>query len=154
MDNIIERIKTFEDACEWCLANDKSHLVAAYQSICESNKTGCEDVEAYLKLRIICTALNEGWQATSRGEERYNPWFESTLWEEFDELDEKDKKEITSDKNFYPAKNGYLMFGGVLLDEHGAYLSYGKQIALKSEEIAEYCGKQFIDVWARFMDYV
>lgn len=79
--DIMERVKTFEDACrELGIKPDKW--------IQDREELGLEpDVIAYMKLRIICKALNEGWEPQfTENEWRYYPWF--VLWTE-DELSEK-----------------------------------------------------------------
>lgn len=86
--DIMERVKTFEDACRE-LGEDHP-FVRSYNgyanNIHENNKNDT-DILAYLKLRIICAALNEGWEPLFTEDEwRYYPWF--TLWTE-DELSEK-----------------------------------------------------------------
>ena len=60
---IIERVKTFEDACRELGADHP--FVLAYQNtnlrdpeVAEENR----DILAYMKLRIIAAALNEGWK--------------------------------------------------------------------------------------------
>ena len=84
--DVKERIKTFEDACReigidaeaW--SRDKISL-------------GLEpDVLAFLKLRIIVKALNEGWEPQFIEDEyRYYPWFILYTGEEYNKLDEEEK---------------------------------------------------------------
>lgn len=85
---ITERVKTFEDACRE-LGEDHP-FVLAYQNtnlrdpeVAEENR----DILAYMKLRIIAAALNDGWEPQFTEDEwRWYPWF--TLWTE-EELSEK-----------------------------------------------------------------
>ena len=70
--NIIDRIKTFEDACrelniQPSELNVSGHLEKHFDSIA-----------AYSKLIIIAEALNEGWTPTwsNNNETKYYPWFE------------------------------------------------------------------------------
>ena len=85
---ITERVKTFEDACRELGADHP--FVLAYQNtnlrdpeVAEENR----DILAYMKLRIIAAALNEGWEPQFTEDEwRWYPWF--TLWTE-EELSEK-----------------------------------------------------------------
>ena len=56
--DIMDRVKTFEDACNE-LGEDNCFVrryKALYEEICDDR-----DMVAYLKLRIVCAALNEGW---------------------------------------------------------------------------------------------
>ena len=73
---VTERIKTFEDACN--ALGDEHPLVTQYRLIAGAY-TGdpiTQDLIAYLKLRIIVTALNEGWEPQFTNDEyRYYPWF-------------------------------------------------------------------------------
>lgn len=90
---ITERIKTFEDACDKLGENDV--LVAEYKSFIRDKITYSDDVIAYLKLRIICAALNEGWKPTFNGDElHYFPWFDIYTKREYEELDENKKKKF------------------------------------------------------------
>lgn len=87
--DVKERIKTFEDACReigidaeaW--SRDKISL-------------GLEpDVLAFLKLRIIVKALNEGWEPQFIEDEyRYYPWFILYTGEEYNKLDEEEKSRV------------------------------------------------------------
>ena len=70
--SIMERVKTFEDACEE-LGEDHQY-VKAYREWIRVSFADCKDITAYLKLRIICTALNDGWKLKFAGNEfRYYP---------------------------------------------------------------------------------
>ena len=112
--NIMERVKTFEDACE--VLGEEHSYVQEYRGIANVNFDFTQDIIAYLKLRIIAEALNEGWKPTfSDGECRYYPWLD-----------------------IYP-KDGYEK------------LYHGSQIIFKTRELAEYCEKQFIDIWADYL---
>ena len=75
MRPITERVKTFEDACNEL--GEENVLVQAYRTAefnTSGNQNDVSDVVAYLKLRIIVAALNEGWQPTfSDDEYRYYP---------------------------------------------------------------------------------
>lgn len=88
--DIKERVKTFDDAVV-ILEND-NQAVIDYYAIAE--KTCTEDILAFAKLRVIAEALNEGWKPKFDGDEcRYYPWFYIYTKEEYEELDEDEKKE-------------------------------------------------------------
>ena len=56
---VTERVKTFEDALNEL--GEHNQLVAAYR--CHKDMADDDkDLVAYLKLRIIAAALNEGWK--------------------------------------------------------------------------------------------
>lgn len=72
--DVTERIKTFEDACNEL---GKEHtLVREYLDVHHTGIMFGADIIAYLKLRIIAAALNEGWEPQFTEDEwRYFPWF-------------------------------------------------------------------------------
>ena len=55
---VTDRIKTFEDACKEL---GEEHLFVKQYNSNEMADVDT-DLDAYLKLRIICAALNEGWK--------------------------------------------------------------------------------------------
>ena len=75
--NIMERIKTFDDAFKELGENHP--LVKEYHKrhlFLEDDSDISSDLVAYLKLRIITAALNEGWTPQfAKDEYRYYPWF-------------------------------------------------------------------------------
>lgn len=151
--DIMERVKTFEDACRE-LGEDHP-FVRSYNgyanNIHENNKNDT-DILAYLKLRIICAALNEGWEPLFTEDEwRYYPWF--TLWTE-DELSEK-SDEWKTDRHListgeYQTDYAGLAFAYSANAPSTARATVGSRLCLKSDTLAVYCGKQFINIWADF----
>lgn len=151
--DIMERVKTFEDACRE-LGEDHP-FVRSYNgyanNIHENNKNDT-DILAYLKLRIICAALNEGWEPQFTEDEwRYYPWF--TLWTE-DELSEK-SDEWKTDRHLISTGEYQTDYAGLVYaasnhapSSTNAYI--GSRLCLKSDTLAVYCGKQFINIWADF----
>ena len=88
--DVTERIKTFEDA--YNELGEKHPYCIAFDSIYKNDSVipGIGDVYAYLKLRIICAALNEGWEPKFiKDEYRYYPWFALMAKEEIDNMDEE-----------------------------------------------------------------
>ena len=89
---VTERIKTFEDACN--ALGDEHPIVTQYRLTAGAYKGDpmTEDFIAYLKLRIIAAALNEGWEPQfTEDEYRYFPWFFFYTKEEYDKLDDDEK---------------------------------------------------------------
>lgn len=142
---VTERVKTFEDACRERGIDPKKWL--------EENETEKMDADvlAYLKLRIIASALNEGWEPQfTEDEYRYYPWFYLYTEEELKDKSDKWKKE-----------HGLVLWGGIA--NNGAYCglacansdrafsysnaSIGARLAVKSEELAIYFGVQFSEIW-------
>lgn len=143
---VTERIKTFEDAC-------KELNIDAAEWLQDRECLGLEaDVIAYLKLRIICAALNEGWEPKFTEDEwRYYPWFYLYTQQELDDMDEDDKQERhMTDTSDYETE--YCGFGSAYsyYAPSNAYAYFGSRLCLKNSELAAYCGKQFISLWADF----
>lgn len=154
---ITERIKTFDDACE--VLGENNDLVKAYKETMPTcTYTDAKDILAYLKLRIICAALNEGWEPKfTEDEYRYYPWFYLYSEREVEEMDEEEKQNInlisTGALLGGDADDGAVAgFGcvdaGYVPSAASAYI--GSRLCLKSDTLAIYCGKQFINIWADF----
>lgn len=143
--NIMERVKTFEDAV--AILGDKHILVKEYWNVVNHTIVLTKNLIAYLKLRIICAALNEGWKPKFDGEEYRNyPWFCIYTKKAYEWLSEDEKKECRvvglSHGNAYSGS-------GVQTLSSGANSS--SLIVLKTRELAEYCEKQFIDIWSDYL---
>ena len=150
--NIMERVKTFEDACE--VLGEYHQYVMAYREWIRIYYAYCKDVSAYLKLRIICAALNEGWKPTfSDGECRYYPWFDIYNKNEFEKLnkDEKKKCRVVGRSSYDAYALGFVVFSSVNISTSYSYSYHGSQIIFKTRELAEYCEKQFIDIWSDYL---
>ena len=144
--DVRKRIKTFEDAC---------HEIGIDAEAWNRDKIslGLEpDVLAFLKLRIIVKALNEGWEPRFTEDEcRYYPWFILYTGEEYNKLDEEEKSRVVCRSH-----NGANALGGVscayaYYDSSYANAYVGVRLAFKTSELAAYCGRQFLDIWADFV---
>ena len=150
--DIIERVKTFEDACE--VLGEEHQYVIAYREWIRIYYAYCKDVNAYLKLRIICAALNDGWKPTnSDGECRYYPWFYIYTKKEYEKLnkDEKKKCRVVGRQSYDVYALGFVVFSSVNISTSSSYSYHGSQIVFKTRELAEYCEKQFIDIWSDYL---
>ena len=125
-DDVTKRIKTLEDAC--AELGEKHPLVTQYRLSVSAAYIGdpmTKDFIAFLKLRIIAAALNEGWEPTfDKDEKRWYPWF--------------------------TVKQGGLVFANA--NNAGSYsvAYHGVRLLFKSKKLAEYAGKQFIDIYKDF----
>lgn len=91
--DITERIKTFEDACNEL--GIEHPFVRSYNLWMNYGAYNQPDVDAYLKLRIIAAALNEGWEPRfAKKEKRYFPCFVSYTQKEIGETDEEQKSHV------------------------------------------------------------
>ncbi len=153
--DITERVKTFEDACREL--GDGHPLVLHYRYNFDKGsywdgKACTADFKAFLKLRIVCAALNEGWEPQfTRGELRWFPWF--SLWTEAELLEMDDK---------WKASHRFISMGNHQGDWDGfacadsnyvpsqTDVRFCSRLCLKSKALAVYCGKQFVELWADF----
>ncbi len=144
--DITKRIKTFEDACRE-LGGDH-HLVLAYKNINMNDK----DIIAYMKLRIIVAALNEGWEPQFMpGEYRWAPYFVFYTKDELDEMDEDAKARVVYRSYYYANANGGVSFAYSSYDSAFVHACIGSRLAFKTKELAEYAGKRFIETYADFI---
>lgn len=144
--NVMERVKTFKDACNE-LGIDHNEWMQ------DKKELGLEaDVIAYLKLRIIAAALNEGWKPQFTTDEyRYFPWFYLYTQSEIDEMSEKEKSRVVYRSSYDANANGGVAYAGTGNDSSVANMRIGSRLAFKTRELAEYAGRQFVEIWA---DYV
>lgn len=149
---VTERIKTFEDACN--ALGDEHPLVTQYRLTAAAYKGDpmTEDFIAYLKLRIIVAALNEGWEPKfTEDEYRYFPWFYFYTKEEYDKLDDEEKGlcVLRSGNDTY-SFSGFV-FCSAFNDASYSHTFYGSRLAFRTRELAAYAGRQFTEEWADFM---
>jgi hypothetical protein len=118
---VTERIKTFEDACNEL--GEDNLMVRVYQTlIARAGKTEQslaewmgKDVVAFLKLRIITEALNEGWHPKfTEDEYRYYPWFYIYTKEEYDNFSEEEKRRCVGRAHSYAFASGGLVCSAAL----------------------------------------
>lgn len=149
---VTERIKTFTDACN--ALGDEHPLVTQYRLTAAAYKGDpmTEDFIAYLKLRIIVAALNEGWEPKfTEDEYRYFPWFYFYTKEEYDKLDDEEKGRcvLRSGSN----SNSFVgfVYCNAFYDASFSNTVNGSRLAFRTRELAAYAGRQFIEEWADFM---
>lgn len=118
--NIMDRVRSFEDACEVLGISSDYDLDIP-------DECGTASV-AHYKLMIIAKALNEGWKPNwkNSNEYKYYPWFD------------------------FSSGSG-LSFHVYVLDHSDSLV--GSRLCFKSRELAEYAGKQFIDLYTGMMTF-
>lgn len=149
---VTERIKTFEDACDdlnrRAMAGDK--LANDLMTDLQFNSPRTPDLLAYIQLRIITYALNEGWVPQfTEDEYRYYPYFYLYTQKEIDEMSEDDKAQLL-------LVGGAAALGalcGLSLSSSynafsGSASALGARLAFKSSELAKYVGRQFAALWS------
>jgi len=85
-----------------------------------------KSTNAFVKLQYIIKALNEGWipDFTNSGQYKYYPWFEKKA-------------------------HGGWVFGGSGCGGCGSVVGSG--FHLKSRELSDYVGKQFLDIYKEYL---
>lgn len=149
--DIRDKVKTFEDAVA-ILGNEHPFVLAwnsIYQGCEDAYDSDIQDVIAYHKLRIIAAALNEGWKPKFDGEERrYYIWFCIYSKEEYDNLDIEDKADC---RVVGRSHSNARVNSGMISTASYSSTNFGSRLTFKTKELAEYCGKQFIDIWEKFL---
>jgi len=119
---ITDRIKSFSDACAE-LGVDPEELLPYPSSTDDDFKIS---VNAYVKLATIIEALNEGWVPDYRNtqEAKYYPWFKANS-----------------------SGLGLSYYGCDCADSCSRV---GSRLVLRSSELAEYVGREFIDIYNEY----
>lgn len=153
MRPITERVKTFEDACNEL--GEENVLVQAYRTEefnTSGNQKDVSDVVAYLKLRIIVAALNEGWQPTfSDDEYRYYPWFVFYTKEELDAMDEEERGRVLGRSGYNANASAGVAYSSASFASSFSWPLFGGRLCFKNRELAEYAGQQFLAIYADFL---
>jgi hypothetical protein len=120
MSKIIEKIKTFEDACKTLNFNPET-VIPDFSIFPELYQKA---LIAHAKLILIAQALNEGWQPdwSNWDEYKYYPWFDME----------------------YSASGCFSCY---VCDLWTAGSNAGSRLCFKSRELAEYAGKQFKELY-------
>ena len=120
--DIKERVKSFADACKLVPVTDNQKILLDYNG----NDKALIASQSHLKISIIAKALNEGWYPdwSNSKEYKYYPWFKAAPGVGF---------------SFHVFVFDFT-FSGV-----------GSRLCFKSRELAEYAGKQFIDIYNDFL---
>ena len=149
--DVMERVKTFQDAVNEL--GDEHPLVIEYNTWCKQiGGAYSADVMAYLKLRIIAAALNEGWEPQfTKDEWRYYPYFYFYTKEQYEQLSDEEKGRCVGRSSNYANANGGLVYANAGSGSAFSCAYHGVRLAFKTRELAEYAGKQFLNIWADFV---
>jgi hypothetical protein len=119
--NITEKIKSFEDACEF-LGLDPNELPAV-DNLPEKDR---KSITAYYKLIIITRAINQGWEP---------------IW--------SDTKEYKWWNYFYTSSaSGFVCSNA---DYASTDSGIGSRLCFKARELAEYARKQFEQLYLEYL---
>ena len=153
--DITERVKSYEDACK--VIGELPWLNGGKLVIKSEDYYGAKElpnhVRAMLKLETIVRALNEGWQPKfTEDERRYYPWFCLYDKTEFENMQEEDKKNLVIiDTGDYVTEYAGFAFADSYYAPSYTSAHFGSRLCFKNSDLAEYCGKQFINIWADYL---
>src|SRR5690554_3516740 len=118
--DIKERIKTFADVLKYHNIDE--------EDIEERIEDMTTDEAAYVKLKLIAKALNEGWKPdwTNSREGKYYPWFNM-------------------------GSSSGVGFSYLDYDLWDSLSCVGSRLCFKSRELAIYAGKQFESIYKEFL---
>jgi hypothetical protein len=139
--SITDRVKTYEDACKILEVEPR-------------NFDGMEKDEiAYLKMKTIVKALNEGWYPKFTTDEyRWFPWYYLYTQKEIDRMSQDKRESVVLWGG--GASSGALCGLASANSVNGwssATAAFGSRLALKNRELARYFGTQFIGIIVDFV---
>ena len=150
--DVTERIKTFADACS-ALGSNHPFVKAydGYVSHIHQHDMNDYDLVAYLQLRIITAALNEGWEPQfTKGERRWYFWYDLITKEQYDKLSAEDSSRVVGRGGGSAGADCGLVCAGADGASSYSNTSGGSRLAFKSEKLAAYAGRQFAEIYADF----
>lgn len=146
--NVMDRVKTFEDACI-----ETNTDIKAFN---EMTKNLDEHVVTYMKLSIIVKALNEDdkFPYFTKEEWRYYPYFWLYTKDEYEKMNTKDREKVS--RVLFRSYSNALSNGGVAFayadarsDASSTAAFVGVRLVFRTRELALYAGKQFIDLYVK-----
>lgn len=145
---VMDRVKTFEDALKEL--KPFHPLVKEYKALCKADVTS--NLIAYSKLCIVTAALNEGWTPKFiKGEKRYSPCFFLYTNKEIRNMSKEEKSRVVSRSGCYAYAFGGVSYASASYDSAYVNANFGSRLAFKTEELAEYAGKQFTKLYAEYL---
>lgn len=146
---VTDRVKTFNDAVEEL--GEEHEAVKAYRAVEWYLRNQMSDIKAYLQLRIITAALNEGWEPQFvRGEYRWYGWYDLISKEDYEALSDEEKGRCVGRSYYGADAYGGLVCSSAYVASSSSFTNGGSRLAFKSEKLAEYAAKQFIEIYADF----
>lgn len=147
---IWERINTVEDA-----------MAFTGMTLPENIEDLPLDVQAMLKLRIICAAYNElkadqldQFPKFTTDEYRYYPWFYLYTQKEIDAMNEEDRSRVLG-RSYYSANAGAgVAYAHTLNAASYSNTNSGGRLCFKNEKLSSECGKRFAKLWGQFFAFL
>lgn len=153
---VTKRVQTLDDAVREL--GDDQPAVKAWRSIkygysVSEKDPDTADIMAYVTLRVITEALNEGWKPQfTEGERRWYAWYDFLTKEEVEGMsdEEKEERRVVGRANVNANAIGGLVYSSAYYVSTYSVTYFGSRLAFKNEELAEYAAKQFGDIYADF----
>lgn len=153
---VTKRVQTLDDAVREL--GDDQPAVKAWRSIkygysVSEKDPDTADIMAYVTLRVITEALNEGWKPQfTEGERLWYAWYDFLTKEEVEGMsdEEKEERRVVGRASLNANANGGLVFSSAGYVSSSSGTNFGSRLAFKNEELAEYAAKQFGDIYADF----
>jgi hypothetical protein len=147
---IWDRIKTVEDAITYTgmtLPDNIAELPL--------------DVQAMMKLRIVCAAYNElkkdeldQFPLFTEDEYRYYPWFWLYTQSEIDRMDEEERSRVLGRSGYVASAHAGVAYSHTRYASSSSSASSGGRLCFKTEEFATECGKRFAKLWGQFFAFL
>lgn len=154
--SIIERVTTFDEAVEELnrRASDGDELASQLLNDWEQlHESATPDLVAYIKLRIVCAALNEGWEPEfTEDEERWYPWHYLWTQGEIDRMSDEEKQQRALIGVDDYRRDGWAGFACSVSSGAPSYSDsdVGSRLCCKDEKTARHAATTFIRLWADF----
>ena len=118
---VTDRIKTYKDACT------ELGITPIDENVLLNNGFTKDEI-AYRKIKTITEALNEGWKPNwnDENQKKWIPWF-------------------------YPNSSSGFVFYDTCYCYSYARAGTGLRLCFKSDELATYAGKQFVEIYKEFI---
>lgn len=153
---VTKRVQTLDDAVREL--GDDQPAVKAWRSIkygysVSEKDPDTADIMAYVTLRVITEALNEGWKPQfTEGERLWYAWYDFLTKEEVEGMsdEEKEERRVVGRASYNAFAYGGLVCSDASYVSAFSSTSGGSRLAFKNEELAEYAAKQFGDIYADF----
>lgn len=134
-EDVKERVKSYEDACE----------ELGIPVVTDWGDMKIDEI-AYAKLKTIVWALNEGWVPDWEDSDQYKYW----VWFNMSDLNQWYSRVVARSCSYSDTGGGVAV---AYCNSASAvtHSNYGSRLALKSRDLAIYCGNTFASLWAEYL---
>ncbi len=119
------------------------------------------DVQAMMKLRIVCAAYNEltvdeldQFPLFTDGEYRYYPWFWLYTQEEIEKMDQEERSRVLGRSYYYANASAGVACSSTVNASSDSDAYNGARLCFKTRELAMACGKRFAKLWGQFFAFL